>query len=1062
MLNNNIAQLHQHPYSDKKAFTIKELQEACGSRIYVKNDRVKSDKGYIELSLIFRHLVDCFGNDKGAERILPERIVQYEGSKPNDKIVTYGTSVTDGFTPFGFTVDQIPFLEKYIVVMGMADGYRLHQATGLPVFCGVGENNLPELVKSIKAVNKNGLCIVAADNDVPGIHAAHNTHCHFTIPKNENDWSDVYQHQGADKLKEEAANIIAPLPLLLNTQQLFSAQRQIIKDELNKSINKLSRCENLADATSLALSVFEKCEFKIPFEINPNELERLLIKAGKYTFHVKNIRLIKDVISQRVDKREKLSLSLTTFDYKQVKNRHNVIRLNGLPKLTRDDYKGVILVKAWKGIGKNDYIAKPFINQVRDEALTMAICHRMSLTRALCNELQLNHYQDGTMSLSEMIDLGVCLPSTAKAKYTEFIKNLKFVFVDEISQNLAFLKSSRCSTKEADNSVVYDTLKRIVQNAECILGVDAELNDSVIEFIETCRPDEKFTIYDIKESRTHDKATPSNFVKVNEYPAKKANVKYITGKNSANQFTGQVLAEVREGNNVWVAMESCDRTKPLANQIAANKPGTKILVINKHTKNNKQVKRFLKNSDAESLKYQVIIHSPVISSGISIKHKNKEPHFDKVFFLGGGFSITPSDASQMLARVRYVNNYVVALVPNNRSEPVKDARSIIIGQEQAALFEVLHDQSTSEADQMKAVISHAMDGSSSSFRATEFDKFCAKLAEKEAIAKADFSAGLLWLLKDEGHTVEPLQGAFEDLSLEIKEFKQLAKDDFYNALITADDIDGSYAYELSVNTERTWEQTCQYLKYSIKDQLNLTELTVYDLELWDDGRVMAQMRRYAACYKNVAFKEKEDVKHLSHRKFTKAKVWGYEYIFSGIDISGKKRLTQDDATEIIKRVIKHRYVFAEIGIIPKRFAKYSKPDSQGNDTFAFPKYPMRDVQSIFRLMGFDLQRKSNCHRETNTDDYAFQIEKMQHNEELYDQIDFSRCGGYILNSTTGSAEINAEIWEKTKELSLAVLSALGEADFAINFLHKQCEKHKIDKESSEVKVFYELLRKTGG
>lgn len=1061
---NSIVQSHQSPYLDKKELTLEELQAASSVPIFIKYGSVGYGDNEYKNYFVFRGLVDVHGDDAGSERILPERVDIHNNGKLNDKVITPGGRVKDGFTPFGFTIDQIPFLKEYIVVMGMADGYRLHQATGLPVFCGMGENNLSGLVQQIKSINTTGRCIVAADNDRTGIISAHSCHTDFIIPSQEKDWSDIYQNQGADKLKEEANRIVKPLPLLLNTQHLFSVKRQLIKDELNKCINKLKRCETLADATSLSLSIFEKCEFKMPFEVMPNDLENKLIKAGKYTYHVHNIRLIKDVINHRIDKREKLSLSLTNFDYKKVKARHNVIRLNGLPKLTREDFKGVILMRAWKGIGKNDYIAEPYINAVRDEALTMAMCHRMSLTKDLCKRLELNHYQDDTMSIMEMIDLGACIPSIAKAKFKEFIDNLKYVFIDEIAQSLAFIKSKQCGTKEADNSVVYETLKNIIANVDCVLGVDAELNDTVIEFIESCRPDERFTIYDINESRAHNRATPEGFVKANKYPAKKANVKYITGKDSVNRCYGQVLAEVREGNNIWVALEACDRTKALADQIKANKPGVKVLVINKHTKNNKQVKKFLKDADQESLKYQVIIHSPVISSGISVSHKNKKPHFSKTFFLGGGFCISPSDASQMLARVRYVNDYVVALIPNNQADFVKDARSTIIGQEQAAIFEDIksnpdsYDQMVAEEnlrDYNKAPVDKV-------YRASEFDTFCAKIAEKESQAKADFSAGLLWLLEEEGHDVSPSTNQFENLSLEIKAFKQQAKDDFHQCLINAKDIDASYAYELSVKNDKTWEESCQYLKYCVMDQLNLKELTVYDLDIWDDGRVMAQTRRYAACYNQVAFNEKEDVKHLSHRKFSKAKVWGYEYIFSGIDISGKSRLTQENATEIIKRVIKHRYVLAEIGIVPRRFAKYYKADRNGNDTFPFPKTPMKDIQSIFRLMGFDLQRKSNCHRETNTNDYAFKAEEMQDAKELHEQIDFSRCGGYILNTNSGNAEINAEIWNKTKELSLAVLSSLGEVDFAVQYLNKQCEKHKIDKETPEVKTFYEHLRQVVG
>ena len=1083
-----VTPLLTHAYLDKKGLTLEALQAACSVPVYLKYSSLWTDDGYYKNSFIFRELVDIHGNPKGAERILPERIEKQKGQKLNDKFVTPGTKVKEGFTPFGFTVDQIPTLKKYIVVMGLADGYRLHQATGLPVFCGVGENNIPDLCNEIKTLNKDGKCIAAADNDLAGVIAAHKSNCHYIIPTNENDWSDIYQQDGLHALKQQANNVQNPLPLFPNLNYPFYQKRQTVKDELGKMLNKLGRCKDLASATSLAISLFEKYEFRMPFEVDCQKFTEALIVACKYSLHFSNLKQIEALINFRIDKRESKSLALTNFNHKTVKRKHNVIRLNGLPDLTKFDFKGVVLFRAWKGIGKTIAIAAPYIEAAKNKGFTLAMCHRMSLTAEMCEKLELTHYKEKFLSMMDVLGLGTCVPSITKEKFQHFIDNVEYVFIDEIAQVLTFLRSKKCSSGQGKslktNADVYQKLKNIVKNAKCVLGVDAELNDMVIDFLERCRPDnEAFTIYDINEK--YKKETPKNFQKANLYPANKCNVNYVAGKNSLSTGYGDILSKVRSEQNIWIALESCERTTSLEKQILDHKPDTKILVINSKTKNNKDVLAFQKNADKESLKYQVIIHSPVISSGISVLHKNKpQPHFNHTYFIGGGFTLTPTDASQMLARVRYVKNYTVILIPNNTKPAVRDSRSIIIGKEQAAFFEMVESNYNDFDEKDKAYstfFKHIENKNSNAVKkivsqnvlekdeesrentpllfSSEFDHFCAEIEESESIAKADFSAGLLWLLKEEGHTIKPIVDEFENIEREIKEAKEQAKDELNQHLINAPKIDHVEYNKLKINSERTWLETCKYLKYYIIDTMNLKELTLDDLELWDDGRILPKLRRYSACFHQTAFTEKENIKHLSHRNFSQARVWGYQYIFREIDISGETRITQEDAKEIIKRVIKHRYLLAEIGIVPKKFGVYKKE----NDPFRMPKTPMKDLHAIFRLMGLGIERKSNCHRAYNQDDYALKLDKMHEQEELCKQIDFSRLGGYSLNSITTSAELNAEIWtEIQKTTRMLVKTFDNDTKPAIAYLNQACEKNEFDKKSSEIRVFFEHIERMAG
>jgi putative DNA primase/helicase len=1034
----NIAQLHKHAYFDKKELTLQEVQSSCGVPVYLKYSGVSTYKGFYNETFIFRGLVDVHGNNCGEERILPERIDMYGKGGLNDKFVTKGSKTAVGFTPIGFNFNNINNLIGNIYICaGLADGIRIYQATGLPVVCGVSESNIDNLCREVMSVNSNVVLIAVGDNDQAGIVAVHSTNQSYVLPELEKDWSDIYQNEGMPSLIKQLANIKPALPRFPDRHYPHKLQRQILKNELDKNINKLSRCSTLKEGAELTYAILEKYEFRMPFEYDLPSLTKSLILAGKHTFNAINIKDLSSIISTRIAKRKRLSLSLTNFDARKVKKRHYLHELPGLPFLTDDDFSGVLLFRAEKGIGKTNLIGKPFVAAKQNLGLTLATCHRMSLTADLCNRLGLAHYQDETLIVNEILGLGTCIPSMAKDKFRDFVDNLDYLFCDEIAQVLDFLASKQCSTKNATNADVYYRLKQVVTSVKCIVGVDAELNDRVIEFIELCRPNEKFHVYDVNEK--HQRKAPANFKAANTHTISKKQVRYIVGDKALSRGYGDMLARVREEQNLWVAVESSDRAQALG-QFFKEQIGDdlKILVINAKTKGEKQQLAFLNNPDQESRKYQIIIHSPVISSGVSVEHKDK-PHFHHTYFIGGGFSVAPSHASQMLARVRYVNEYTLLLLSNNKKESVKDHRSILIGREQASVLDGRYQD------------------------ATEFDEFCAKVQQDEAASKADFINGLLWLLEEEGHCVKPFTTEIEDLEREIKAARDNAKDEYNQHLISAGNIDSSLAFELSKKSAKTWEETCKYHKHQIMTALNLTELTPYDINVWDDGRVMAKSRRYAACYHQIAFNEKEDIKHLSHRNFSKAKVWGYEYMFDGLDLTGEKRITQEQATQIVKRVIKKRYMLAELGLVPGKYAKYETLTSQGMDPFKMPAYPMREVANIFKMLGIEIFRKgNNYHNAIKINDYAIKVEQVSDLEEIYTQIDFSRLGGYLLNDKAGSAEIKHENWQITKNLVITLIDHVREPYTARKILDKECQRLGIDSSEGEVRALYQKIKQAGG
>lgn len=216
------SELDMHsPYLERKGIDLADLQRVCASRVQVAPGRMamfrdKAFQGHHQGNFLYRELVSLTMARVGVERILDQRIDQSGDQKPNDKFVTSGSD-TSGFTPIGFDPRRIMSMTgRLVVCAGLAEGYRIHQATGFPVACCVGEANIPKIARQMAVFTRpDKLRIsVAADNDRAGRLAALRSGMPYTTPRLEKDFSDVYQHEGgAEAVRWQIEYDFPPLPL---------------------------------------------------------------------------------------------------------------------------------------------------------------------------------------------------------------------------------------------------------------------------------------------------------------------------------------------------------------------------------------------------------------------------------------------------------------------------------------------------------------------------------------------------------------------------------------------------------------------------------------------------------------------------------------------------------------------------------------------------------------------------------------------------------------------------------------------------------------------------------
>ncbi len=191
-----------HPYLEEKQISFRGLEKACRARVEIRYDWIKAENGAYRGDFLFRELVYIDGESAGFERILPERIKQSASDKPNDKFVSAKGGARGTFTPIGFEPSELISMETEVLVCaGLADGYRLHEATGLPVACGVGEPNIRSIVEQIRTLNPS--VVVAVDNDEAGERAGRMSGVPWVCPSSAKDWSDLYQASGLEAVKTE-------------------------------------------------------------------------------------------------------------------------------------------------------------------------------------------------------------------------------------------------------------------------------------------------------------------------------------------------------------------------------------------------------------------------------------------------------------------------------------------------------------------------------------------------------------------------------------------------------------------------------------------------------------------------------------------------------------------------------------------------------------------------------------------------------------------------------------------------------------------------------------------
>lgn len=313
--------------------------------------------------------------------------------------------------------------------------------------------------------------------------------------------------------------------------------------------------------------------------------------------------------------------------------------------------KGQIIVRAPMASGKTQRLIKPMIWQA-DKAAYFA--HRVSLIGAAHEMLTTrhsngseNHIPDWMMEIfhyherEHFKDLAVkklcsCINSINKPAFNPILAGMDVLAIDEANQTLKAITASGVMKYPL---TVMNRLKQVAARSAQVLLMDADANDDLVEWAEQVR----------------DMRGDGLPIHVIELATDCSHLTILHGEIDA--VYADVLEKVGQGFRVMVADDSADEGRKLANDLTTLYPDKKGLFISQDTKTHDgAVQKFNDSPKSEITRYDWVIYSPAISSGVSIEI----PHIQLHYGLFRGV-ISPSDAVQMIRRDRTATQFILGL-----------------------------------------------------------------------------------------------------------------------------------------------------------------------------------------------------------------------------------------------------------------------------------------------------------------------------------------------------------------------------------------------------------------
>jgi ElaB/YqjD/DUF883 family membrane-anchored ribosome-binding protein len=277
-------------------------------------------------------------------------------------------------------------------------------------------------------------------------------------------------------------------------------------------------------------------------------------------------------------------------------------------------------VRSPKGTGKTELINHIVNNELGEEEKALIFVHRVSLSLNTQGRIGGTQYQESPEAINNSQVLHLCVNSLIHLDPKAW-SNIGVVVIDELEQVLKHISGDTC--KRVRNQI-RAKLKYVLTKAKRVLILDADLTDRGVQTIQT--------VAGITDEETE---TVLNMFQVGDK-------QYFELSDTATVI-GLAQQHLDRGDRVVIL---CNTRRGA--EAAFKDLGSGGLLITKETSGNPEQKAFLTSPNTCIEKYNLVVGSPSISTGISI-----DVPIDAVFLIANRFDgLDDNDLRQALGRVR--------------------------------------------------------------------------------------------------------------------------------------------------------------------------------------------------------------------------------------------------------------------------------------------------------------------------------------------------------------------------------------------------------------------------
>lgn len=466
---------------------------------------------------------------------------------------------------------------------------------------------------------------------------------------------------------------------------------------------------------------------------------------------------------------------------------------------------GVTIIRSPIGTGKTE-VCKTLTDLNRSNSIAY-VTHLVSLISDAATRLNLEHYQDyigqqrdtNLARLNELPHLAICVNSLPKLKDPRgFIRSVDTLIIDECEQLFR-----RLTTDIDYKNAVIGSLTYLVKRAKHVICMDAHISKVTEYVLNELRPNEEY-LYILNELQPHTD-------------------KEVLFYNTHGELLDAANKELENGGKTFLVFNCKNKAKDFYE--LTSKLGHNILYVSGDNSGDIAVKEFYDNPNEVSKKYDGIIASPAICTGISINNE----YFT---FVGGVFDhgINPAmDCVQALGRVRnskLIHTYISPakeLLPTNSEQILKSLLELASYDD--GLASVNHQTGQVEINEFYQGL------------------YCRVKAE-ENYSKINIKNRILELLDSDGYKISYADSTNETVSTGRfiqKTAKELGNHAYIEEIANEIDLTAEQAEKLQRKSKRTAKETAALRKYEIKEFYNISstdskEKLIETIELDKKGR----------------------------------------------------------------------------------------------------------------------------------------------------------------------------------------------------------------------------------